>query len=197
MTVRDGRITPPPDYETSGFRLLEQHSAVTDWHDEAHLAEVHAPEVESLAREMLGADRVLVYPPIVRSPRNALKIEDYAPIQFVHSDFTDDFRPMCQEPERPYRAFIEPMLESVGLTQEDVRRASRVLMLQFWRNIGPRRPDFPLAFCDAAGVPREQLHPFLVPEYGGRRLEFETFGVRPPAEADDHHWYSFPELGID
>ncbi len=198
VPIRDGREAgEPPVLETCGFERLEHASRVEDWRDPSHLAAVHAPEIEALARERSGADRVLVYPPIVRSPAMEREVADYHPIEFVHSDFTDDFGAMIADPERPYRAFIEPLLERAGLTQRDLARAERVVMLQFWRNVGPRRPDRPLALCDARTVPSSALNRFVVPEYGGRRLEFETYGVRPPARADEHRWYTYPGMAAD
>ena len=44
---------------------------------------------------------------------------------------------------------------------------------------------------------RSELQPFRVPVYAGMRLEFETFGVSPPACPDDHRWYTFPDLRIE
>ena len=70
-------------------------------------------------------------------------------------------------------------------------------MLQFWRNIGAERPDCPFALCDAETVPRSQLYTFTVDEYAGMRLEFEVICVTPPADPEDHHWYTFPALQDD
>lgn len=181
-------------YERCGFALLEHRSAVSDWSDPMHVADIHMGEIKELAYEYTGCDHALVYPPLVRSPQSARDIADYAPIQFVHSDYTDDYRPMIEDPDRAYGTFLAPALESVGVRQDEVAEAERVLMLQFWRNIGAERPDYPLALCDADTVPRSDLYPVLVSEYGGVRLEFETFGVHPPENPDQHHWYTFPDL---
>ena len=198
VTIRDGRAALAElPFVRSGFTLLEHHSAVADWGDEAHLLEVHVPEIEALALEYSGCERAIVYPPLVRSPSTARQTEDYAPVDFVHSDFTEDYARMVREPERSYRAFLDPLLERAGLTRESVVAAGRILMLQFWRSTGPERPDFPLALCDARTVSRSQLEVFTVPEYGGQRLEFETFGVLPPTNPDEHHWYTFPGMTID
>lgn len=197
VQILDARGARGLDFEACGFRLLADRSAVEDWRYEEEITRVHAPEIRTLARKLSGASKVVVYPPIIRSPASAEQIGDHAPIQYVHSDFTDDFRAMVQDPARPYRAFIEPLLAAQGLTQADVARASRVMMLQFWRNVGEEWPDYPIAFCDARDVSRDQLHAFLVPEYGGRHLEFETFGVLPPADPERHHWYTYPGLGLE
>lgn len=196
VVIRDGRLGAP-GYEEAGFELLAHESGVENWRDEAELAAVHAPEIERLALDFLGCDRALVYPPIVRSPVTAARVEDYAPIHFVHSDFTEDYRAMVCGAERPYREFITPILEPAGLDQHELSQASRMVMLQFWRNIGARRPDHPLAFCDARTVPERQLRRILVPEYGGRLLEFETFAVEAPASPDANEWYTYPDMGLD
>ncbi len=198
VTIGDGRAALGTlDYERCGFTLLENHSEVTDWRDQAHLQEVHVGEIEALARDCTGADHAIAYAPLVRSPAAARQHSDYAPIEFVHSDYTDDYRAMVQSPERPYMTVLTPLLERSGLSHRDVARAKRILVLQFWRNTGAELPDYPIAFCDAETVPRSQLYAFKVPEYGGLRLEFETFGVRAPADPNDHHWYTFPGLSID
>lgn len=196
VDIRDGRQGAPGLAE-AGFALLHHASAVEDWLDEAHLASVHEPEVRDLALAMVGCDAAIVYPPIVRSPETARRFEDYAPIQFVHSDFTDDYRAMVLGAERAYAGFLAPALDAAGLGRPDLERATRIVMLQFWRNVGAPFPDFPLAFCDARTVPRAQLRAVPVEEYGGRRLEFETFAVEPPAAAQDNAWYTFPGLRPD
>lgn len=198
VTIGDAReAIKTLQYESCGFTLLEHRSEVNDWQDAMHVADVHMAEIKQFALEHTGCDHALVYPPLVRSPRTAREIADYAPIEFVHSDYTDDYRAMIQDPDRPYGAFIAPALETAGVTQDEIVDADRVMMLQLWRNIGAERPDYPLALCDAATVPRSHLYPFVVPQYGGIRLEFEAFGVHPPADPDEHHWYTFPSMQHD
>ena len=198
VAIADGRADPETrDFDRCGFELLQHSSAVVDWRDEQELTRVHLPECERLAADLLGAERTVAYPPLVRSPAAAQTSGDYAPIQFVHSDYSADYRPMIESPERPYRHFVGPLLAARGLTQADVAAAERVVMLQFWRNIGALLPDYPLAFCDAETVPAEQTYGFVVEEYGGMRLEFETICVTPPHEPDEHRWYTFPGMTVD
>lgn len=196
VSIHDARGCDLP-FEDCGFRLLDRALPAVTAMDGNEIAASHGAAVQALARELSGCDRTLFYPPIVRSPKMAAKVADYAPITFVHSDFTDDYRYMVEDPARPYAAYIQPLLAAAGLTQADVVLAERVLMLQFWRNLGAPRPDYPLAICDARSVPRADLLPFVVPEYGGLHLEFETFGVRAPQQPGDHHWYTYPGMGQD
>lgn len=191
--AREGELP----FEDCGFRLLAGAMPAVSALDPRGIAERHGPAVLALARELSGCDRTLLYPPIVRSPSMAEAVTDYAPITFVHSDFTDDYRYMLEDPARPYAAYIQPLLAEAGLSQTDVTLAGRVLLLQFWCNLGAERPDYPLAICDARSVPRSDLLPFVVPEYGGLHLEFETFGVRAPRSSDGHHWYTYPAMKHD
>lgn len=184
-------------FEHCGFRLLEHVLPEITATEASQLSASHRDAVQALAKDLSGCDRTLLYPPIVRSPKMAAKVADYAPITFVHSDFTDDYRYMLEDPARPYAAYIQPLLAAAGLGQADVVLAERVLLLQFWRNLGARCPDYPLAVCDARSVPRQDLLPFVVPDYGGLHLEFETFGVRAPERPDAHHWYTYPAMDHD
>lgn len=194
LPVYDGRaVRNQLDYDVHGFVLKDHESAVTDWTDAAHLDQVHGRECRELALKVTGCDRTLCYPSLVRSPSTAREHNDYAPIEFVHSDFTEDYLGMIREPGRPYRAFIEPLLEQQGLAHADLTNASRVALIQFWRNTGDVHPDFPLAMCDATTTRREDLGIILVPEYGGQKLQFETFFSFMP-EVGTHRWYTFPEL---
>ena len=45
--------------------------------------------------------------------------------------------------------------------------ARRLVILQFWRNLGPAKMDLPLAFCDARTVPKSEVRAFPVSNYAG------------------------------
>jgi hypothetical protein len=198
VDIRDGRqALAELDYERCGFTLLNHGSAVSDWRSEDELLRVHIAEIAQLAREFSGCDKAVVYQPLIRSPETAVSHADYAPIETVHSDFTADYRAMVCEPDRPYRTFLDPMLARAGVSRDDVVAAKRILMLQFWRNIGATWPDRPFALCDASTVPSSELYSILVPEYGGEKLAFETFIGTVPDKPGSQHWYTFPGLGID
>ena len=198
VCIHDGRAALDAlEYEDCGFTLLEHRSKVEDWNDASQVQDVHRPEIGELAADFSGCDRVIVYPPLVRSQQAAREVPDFAPVEFVHSDYTDDYRAMIEESDRPYRTFLAPLLAAAGVSPRELAAADRVLMLQFWRNIGAERPDYPLALCDASCVARSQLNVFLVHEYGGQVLDFETFGILAPADPSEHHWYTFPSLTRD
>jgi hypothetical protein len=191
--VEDGRATGT-DFDTQGFARLDHPSEVTDWGDEAAVEAVHPAEIEKLARAFTGCDAVVVYPPLFRNPTAADATPDYAPITFVHSDYSEAFGAMILDREHPYHVFLDPLLEQYGVSRDELERASRTMMLQLWRNTGPVDADYPLAFCDPRDVEVERLARFVVPNYGGQHLEFETFGFAPPRAGHADRWFTFPQL---
>lgn len=196
--IADGRAALDDiSFEESGFTLADHESSVADWTDSREVDSVHGPEIHDIAVSFSGCDAAAVYPSIIRSPVMAGKVADYAPIEFVHSDFTEDYLGMITEPDRPYRAFLEPTLATWGLSAGDVRSAGRVMMLQFWRNTGPLLPDHPLAICDARDATPDRLLREVIAEYGNQTLEFETFGLTPPSGGQHDRWYTFPAMTRD
>lgn len=193
-TVAEGGLP----FVECGFERIDAPSSVDDWRDATLIDKVAGPEFDEVARHVTGADRIVVLPTIVRNPDSAQQTQDFAPITFVHSDFTDDFYDMVTNEDRTYREFLLPSLEPTGLTQADLGAASRLMLLQSWRNVGPVRPDFPLAFCDARCVTDPSRRTGLfIPEYGGRHLEFEAFVFSVPDPMKPDKWYTFPSLSSD
>jgi hypothetical protein len=194
--VLDGRSADAPaDFERCGFTLVDHPSAVNDWSDQRQLDRLYRPELERFAEEFTGCDTAVAFPVIARSMEAARTTPDYGPIEFVHSDFTDDYRPMVTEADRPYRSFLDPLLAAHDLRHDDVVDASRLMVLQWWRNVGPVDADFPLAVCDAESIAPDRLIPQMLAYYGGVRLDFEIYAVRPPEVTD--RWFTFPRMTAD
>lgn len=170
---------------------------MADWWNYDELEALHYPEIIYLARRLTGCQCVVIIPALHRSREQADTHPDYGPIEFAHSDYTEAYGGMIADPDHPYCTVFEPNLALTGVSHDDIRRARRVVVLQFWRNIGPIAPDRPIAFCDCQTVSRTSLMPMLLTEYGGLRMEFEVFIATPPAASTEHHWYTFPEMGID
>ena len=72
-----------------------------------------------------------------------------------------------------------------------------MVVLQFWRNLGPAKMDFPLAFCDARTVDPEEGRAFHVENYAGGGSNFDALAVVAPHDRSRHQWYVFPELRPD
>ena len=196
LTLTAARLDDDAGWTRRGFALYRHRSSVTDWTDEDAIDQLHRREIAETAQALTGCTHALPSPAILRNPAMAETVADYAPIHFVHSDFTEDYGRMIGDPERTYQTFLGPLLASEGLPEDCVRTASRRLVLQFWRNVGPERADAPLAICDATTVPERDLERSWVESYGGGSFGFETFGVRGD-HADAHRWYTFPGMTKD
>lgn len=196
VDIRDGRASDLPGWDVCGFELVRHRSAVADWFDDEQIAEVHHAEVERLAREMTGADVALVSNHIRRSPQTVREHEDLKPITFVHSDFAAGHE-LIRTNYLERRPGTEVAMERNATTVEQVRDAARVVILQFWRNVGPPKMDHPLAFCDARTVTVAEGVPIHVEDYGGTGATFDALAIRAPEDVDDHAWYAFSELRSD
>ncbi len=195
VPIFDGRSAELPGWQECGFELLNHESAVGDWSDDEEIARVHYAEISELARQQTGCDHALVASHIKRNPEEAKKHSDLSPIRFVHSDFADSYgdllRELYKSGDRAEAA------QRDGLTPDAIAGARRLMILQFWRNIGPAKMDMPLAFCDARGIPREEVREIPVKNYAGSGFDFEALAIVAPEDPAGHRWYVFPEMQID
>ena len=197
VDVRDGRLARLPDWTECGFELVAHASAVSGWDDDELIA-VHHHEMEQLARAMTGCDVALVSNHIKRGPEHVARHEDLGPISFVHSDFAAGYDDLVRKSfVHPERDGARRAMERNEVAGELVADASRTVILQFWRNIGPPKMDFPLAFCDARTVTPSDCRPIPVSDYAGSGVDFEALAVLGPCEPEQYRWYAFPELVID
>jgi hypothetical protein len=185
VPILDGRSADLPGWQQCGFELMKHASAVTDWNDDDEIARVHYAEMAQIAREQTGCDTAFITSHIKRSPDAAKKHSDYSPIRFVHSDFADSYGDLLRK------------LHANGEHADEVASARRLMVFQFWRNIGPAKMDLPLAFCDARTVPRDQIREIPVKNYANSGFDFEALAIVAPASPDDHRWYVFPEMQTD
>jgi hypothetical protein len=197
VSIKNGRLAHHLSWQKNGFELINSTSAVQNWSNDAEVARVYYDEMSMLARALTDCDHALVASHISRNPEQAELHEDYAPIAFVHSDFTDNYGDLLINRYRRNSAEAAAALASSGITVDDMARARRLLILQFWRNVGPEQMDYPLAFCDAQSVSRADMHSIHVPNYAGGDFAFDTFAVTPPPTQDAHDWYVFPDMTPD
>ncbi|HVA74200.1 MAG TPA: CmcJ/NvfI family oxidoreductase [Acidimicrobiales bacterium] len=197
VTVLDGRAANLPGWQVCGFELVQHSSAVTDWTDDSQISAVHYEELEKLAREMTGADFALVATHIKRSPDDARRHEQLSPITFVHSDFAAGHENFVRRTYRQPGENGRAALDRNGATPLAVVNAKRTVILQFWRNTGEPKMDFPIAFCDARTVMPVDARAFHVTDYAGTGASFDALGVVEPADPGTHRWYAFPELTAD
>ena len=145
---------------------------------------------------MTGCDHALVGGHILRNPEQAAAHEDLGPIQFVHSDFAASYGQLMREYYAAGGEEADLGMAAAGITAADVASASRMVILQFWRNVGPEKMDLPIAFCDARSVASKDMVSIPVENYAGGGFNFDTLGVFPPA-GGEHDWYSFPLMSAD
>lgn len=196
MAVYDGRAFANPGWQISGFELIDHHSQVGDWGDKREVARVHYPEISALAKQLTGCDFALVEDHIARNPEQARVHDDLAPIRFVHSDFAPSYGKLIRDFYASGADDAKRQLHSDGVTAAQVQGARRLLIIQFWRNVGPAKMDLPLAFCDARSVPATDVLAVPVKNYAGSGFDFEVLAITAP-KGDQHRWYSFPEMTID
>lgn len=195
VDILDARSADLPGWQVCGFELVRHTSAVADWDADDEVAAVHYPEIEELARKLTNSDFALVSQHITRGPGEAERHHQLSPVRFVHSDFAEDHAAIVRGSYQGARAGATKTLARNGLTADTVENAARIIILQFWRNLGPAKMDFPLAFCDARTVKREQTRPFHVTNYAGNKNNtFDALGIMAPDDPSDHGWYVFPEL---
>lgn len=197
IAIRDGRTSALPGWQTCGFELMDHDSDVEDWTDDDEISRVHYAEMASLAQHLTGCDHAVVAGHIKRNPEQAKQHSDLAPIALVHSDFADSYGDKLREGYRNPSAEMQAALGRAGVSAAEAVVARRLLVLQFWRNLGPTKMDLPLAWCDARTVPRGDTHAFPVTNYAGGGFNFDALGIARPSDPSRHQWYGFAEMRVD
>jgi hypothetical protein len=198
VQIKDGRMTPTASWQEAGFELVNHTSQVSDWDDDAEVARVHYKELVDFALEQTGADVATIASHIKRNPTEAARHTDLAPITFVHSDFAPSYGEVIRARHEDLASMPELV---IGQKQPDeqtpnLRLATRILILQFWRNLGPTRMDLPIAFCDPRSIPVKALRYLPVQDYAGSGTFFEAVGVESQ-QTTQHDWRYFPEMTRD
>lgn len=197
VDILDGRSADLPGWQECGFELVPHRSAAPSWDDDDLIA-VHHREMEELAKRMTGCDVALVSNHIKRGPEHAQRHQDLAPISFVHSDFAAGYDDLVRRSyAHPDRDGAQSAMERNGVTPADIAGASRLVILQFWRNLGPAKMDHPLAFCDARTISPQDTRPIPVVDYAGSGIDFDALAVLDPDETSPYSWYAFPDLRVD
>ena len=92
VTISNGRLRADSfSLDVEGFAFSERVTAVSDFNDDAQLAEIYAPEIEKLIAEAAGAREAVVFDHTRRSTRASHR-EKYGsrdPVPAPHSDYDD------------------------------------------------------------------------------------------------------------
>ena len=198
VEVRDGRKADLPGWRGCGFELVRHESAVRDWTDDDEIAGVHYGEIETIARELTGCDHALVSDHVKRNAESAKREREQSPVRLVHSDFAADYADIVRGAYHGVKGRGAATLARTGVTPDDIESADRIVMMQFWRNIGPPKMDLPVAFCDARTVTPAETRPFHYRGYVAGGRSFDALAVvAPPEGTSKHAWYVFPEMTAD
>lgn len=199
VEILNGRAVDLPGWAECGFELVSHPSAVSDWGDDAAIVRTHYPEIEALAKAMTGADHALVSRHIKRNPVTARdQHAQLSPITFVHSDFAAGHDGIIRNSYSGDSEDQQQTLRRHGIDASVVSDASRIVILQFWRNLGPAKMDYPLAFCDSRSIQLEHGRAFRVNNYAGTGATFDALAVTAQGRDEQAHcWYAFPELRPD
>jgi hypothetical protein len=197
VEVRDGRAADLPGWRECGFELLNRPSGVKDWTDDEEVAAVHYGEVEAVARDLTGCDFALVSDHVKRSAESAKREREQSPVRLVHSDFAPDYADIIRGAYHDVRGRGAATLARTGATADDVETARRIVMMQFWRNLGAAKMDHPVAFLDARTVTPAEGRPFRYNGYVAGGRAFDALAIVAPEGKSDHAWYTFPEMTPD
>jgi len=164
--------------ERNGFVLVREPSAVSDFHDPAQMRGVYYPEIEALARRLLGGEKVLVFGEVVRTDSQTT-CDGRLPAYGAHVDYG----------ERTIRQLTQDIL---GRDAAEAWLRRRFILMNLWR---PIRTVYrtPLAVCDASTVLQSDLNDSEV--RGG--LDDPD---RPPlfgfnlSYSPRHRWYYVPQM---
>lgn len=197
VEIRDGRAASLPGWTECGFELVRHTSAVQDWTDDAQIASVHYPEVEAVARSLTGCDAAMVSDHVKRTASETKRSREQSPVRLVHSDFAADYEDVIRGAYRDVHGRGAAALARSGLSADAVENARRIVMLQFWRNLGATKMDHPVAFCDARTVTPAEGRPFRYNGYVAGGRSFDALAIVAPVDPSVHAWYAFLEMTPD
>ena len=197
VAIHDGRTADLPGWQECGFELVNHSSAVEDWTDDDEIASVHYEDIETLARTITGCDHALVSDHVKRNAEGTKRRREQQPVRLVHSDFAANYGEIVRTAYRDVHGRGRKTLDRTGVTAEQIEQAPRLVMFQFWRNIGPPKMDLPIAFCDNRTLTTDDARPFHYNGYVAGGFEFDALAIAAPDSPDSHGWYTFPEMKAD
>ena len=194
VEILDARRADLPSWRECGFELVRHSSAVKDWTDDEEIATVHYPEVEEVARAVTGCDAALVSDHVKRTAEQAKREREQEPVRLVHSDFAANYADVARGAYQNVKGRGAATLARSGLTADQIESAPRIVMFQFWRNLGAAKMDLPVAFCDNRTITLDETRPFHYTGYVAGGRSFDALAVVKPEGPPKHGWYVFPEL---
>ena len=190
VPILNGRLAPDGfSLDVEGFSLAEQVTKVTDFNNDAQLADIYTQEMERLIAEVAGGTEAVVFDHTRRSTRQSHR-EKYAsrdPVPAPHSDYTDN-------------SAFQRIRDRFSDEEAEQRLKRRFSIVNAWRSMTGTVEQWPLTVCDARTVDDTSMTQTrreapLRPE--------PSFEYNRPSETrhaiyDPHHkWYWFPRMTRD
>lgn len=178
VTVHDARRTFGLGIDRSGFELIQHRSTLGNWpafRDAELVQAAEYTEVAAALKARTGASKVLIFDHTLREttamPGSAALRE---PVRRVHDDQT-----AASAANRVARHL--PPEEAAWRLQR------RFAIVNFWRPIGARVLQAPLAMCDARTIEPDDLiaSDLVYPDWTGETYAF--------AYSPRHRWYWYPQ----
>ena len=183
--------------ESAGFQLVHRSSAVRDWFNSDEVIRVYYEECKALARELTGASQAFTFDHLIREPGRqtgggGLFKQDVVTtaergggyISLVHMDYTDS-------------STWNEYLALHGISEPE--RASRIIVLNFWRPLFGTAERQPLALCDARTVHSDDLLEMMVYGYGHKGYSWHDIGISvyQVARSPEQQWYYYSNMVPD
>jgi hypothetical protein len=178
VMVTDAR--PMADHFTldkNAFALMRRPTAFADFDDGAQTEAVYYPEIEALVKEVLGAERVLVFHPALRRDIPGWRQH---PARNAHLDY----------PVATYRKWAEPLL---GPAEAARWLERRFIGINVWRPLKPVLAT-PLAVCDGSTVASADLRIGYAANETDNKEPRATFNL---AYSPAQRWYYFRHMQPD
>jgi hypothetical protein len=178
IVVYDGRpIADHMDLDRHGFTFRHYGTAVTDFYDDEQVRRVYYAELERLVKQVIGADKVIVFDHTIRVGDSKARAERKlrAPVSTVHNDFT-------------VRSAPQRVRDLLPANEAEERLQKRYGSINIWRPIRGPVERSPLAICEYGAIEDKDL---IAAE---RHYQGRIGGVYNLAYNSGQRWYYFPKM---
>ena len=165
--------------DRQGFMLMPHNSAVTDFSDDAALADIYEPEIDRLLRSVTGARRVHVFDHTRRAASDNLRRNRAVrePSSVIHNDYTS--------------WSAEKRLAEMLAHEAASLSAQRFAIVNVWRSIAGTVETMPLAFCDSTTLADGDIVEVT------RQARDRTGQIQMAYYNPAHRWGCFPHMMPD
>ena len=167
-------------FEKNGFELLNHKSSVKDFYNHNEVKKVYANELKVFLIERFSANDVFIFDYTRRSDGTiGAKNPDglRGPADRIHADYTD-----ISGPQRAMDVL------GIELYNQVINQGGRIIQLNIWRPINGPIKRSPLAFADAASIPKNDL------VETDQIFTNRTGEIYHISYSDKHNWHWVPDM---